>query len=505
MPEPSFEPVEMLPVIRQLFDVLHQHDIRYCHWKNNPDHVRLSMSGASDVDVLFDANQKQKVDSVLRTLGFKRFEVVKARYYNDIEDYLFLDFVTGKLIHLHTHYRLTMGPIFSKNYQLDLEELILNKRTYRESLGVYGSTSAVQLLVLCLQESLKFRTRDKINVYLRRKFKFSEKVLREYNWLNQQVNQYEWKELIKAVFPDPEPIYQLTAKPFNKRTLLVLKSQVARQFADKRIFRAAAFVRWRNEFSIIYHKILKRITEPVISRRINPRGGVVIAVVGADGSGKSTVTKDIRSSFEKKLDVCRIYFGRGDGRISLSRKVLRNIKSILIPMKGKKSSTKSASAKAHIYKESKKGFFAVTYKLVEALLVANEKLANLRRMNKAKKKGMLVICDRFPQNQVMGYNDGPLLNQLIDSSNPLVRWLAQWEKSVYARAENNPPDLLIKLIANASIVEQRKPGETMMEKLVAKIDGIRELKMGTTMLTIDAARPLQEVLFNVRKEIWNKL
>jgi hypothetical protein len=28
-------------------------------------------------------------------------------------------------------------------------------------------------------------------------------------------------------------------------------------------------------------------------------------------------------------------------------------------------------------------------------------------MQQAKEKGMLVICDRYPQNQVIGYNDGP--------------------------------------------------------------------------------------------------
>lgn len=508
MPDLPFISVSMLPRIRQLFDALHAEDIRYCHWKNNPDHIRASFTGESDVDVLFDIKQKEKIETVLLAQGFKRFDIVRERYYEDIEDFITLDFTTGKLIHLHTHYRLTMGPLFSKNYQLDIEEMVLAKRIFIEETGVYGSTAAIQLLILYLNESLKFRTRDVVKVKLRDKIKYSSKVLREYQWLKVQVNAQEWKQLIADVFVNSQEVHLLTNKPFNKSVLLKFRSVVKKQFSGKRIFSSAVWMRWRNEFIINFRKVLGLVTEPVVNRRINPRGGVVVAVIGADGSGKSTVTKDIRVTFEKKLDVCRIYFGRGDGRISFSRKLLRKLKGIVKPEKKKKNKSSDVKeiAKPKIaYKEPGKGFVASVYKIIEALLVAHEKRVNLNRMNTARSKGMLVICDRFPQNQIMGYNDGPLLYHLVDSSNPFFKILARWEKSIYERSEKNPPDLLIKLIADAAIVEKRKPGETLMEKLEAKIEGIKSLRVNSAMVTIDAAQPLQEVLYQVRKEIWSKL
>jgi len=508
MPDSFTITISMLPTIRQLFDALHTEGIRYCHWKNNPDHIRASFTGDSDVDVLFDIKQKEKIEAVLLTQGFKRFDIVRERYYEDIEDFIKLDFTTGKLIHLHTHYRLTMGPLFSKNYQLDIEELVLARRVFIEETGVYGSTAAIQLLILYLNESLKFRTRDLIKIKLRNKVKYTDKVLREYQWLKEQLNVQEWKQLIADVFVNPQEVHLLMDKPFNKSVLLKLRSVVKKQFSDKRIFTAAAWMRWRNEFIINIRKVLGLVIEPVVNRRVNPRGGVVVAVIGADGSGKSTVTKDIRATFEKKLDVCRIYFGRGDGRISFSRKLLRKLKGIVKPEKRKKAKSedgKDVGKPKIAYKEPKKGFMASVYKVIEALLVANEKRVNLKRMSAARSKGILVICDRFPQNQIKGYNDGPLLYHLVDSSNPIFRMLARWEKKIYEKAEKNPPDLLIKLIADAVIVEQRKPGETLMEKLEAKIEGIKALRVNSTMLTIDAAQPLQEVLFQVRKEIWSKL
>lgn len=510
MPDSSLISSPMLPIIRQLFDALHAEEILYCHWKNNPDHIRASFTGESDVDVLFDIKQKEKIEAVLRAHGFKRFDIVRERYYEDIEDFITLDFTTGKLIHLHTHYRLTMGPLFSKNYQLDIEEMVLARRVFIEETGVYGSTAAIQLLILYLNESLKFRTRDVVKVKLSNKIKYADKVLREYQWLKEKLNEQEWKQLIADVFVDPQEVIQLTDKPFNKSVLLKFRSVVKKQFSDKRIFYSAVWMRWKNEFIINYRKVRSLVTEPVVNRRINPRGGVVVAVIGADGSGKSTVTKDIRATFEKKLDVCRIYFGRGDGRISLSRRLLRKLKGIVKPEKKKKNKSgdvkEAVAVKSKIaYKEPKKGFVASVYKIIEALLVANEKRINLKRMNAARSKGMLVICDRFPQNQIKGYNDGPLLYHLVNSSNPFFKILARWEKMIYERAEKNPPDLLIKLVADAAIVEQRKPGETLMEKLEAKIEGIKALRVDGAMLTIDAAQPLQEVLYQVRKEIWSKL
>ncbi len=131
----------------------------------------------------------------------------------------------------------------------------------------------------------------------------------------------------------------------------------------------------------------------------------------------------------------------------------------------------------------------------------------MRVMQNAKSKGALVICDRYPQNQVMGYNDGPLLHDFLDSKNPLFRTVAKMEASIYAQAENHPPDILFKLVTDAEVVEKRKPGETSIEKLIAKINGVKQLKFKDTckVITVDAKKPLNEVLCIVRKEIWNML
>lgn len=106
----------------------------------------------------------------------------------------------------------------------------------------------------------------------------------------------------------------------------------------------------------------------------------------------------------------------------------------------------------------------------------------------------------------MGYNDGPLLHFLSGSRNFLFRWAARRERRLYERAAKNSPDLVIKLIADASVVAARKPGETPVPLLLSKIEGIRNLVFdGCTVKTIDASQPLQKVLFQVRKAIWTAM
>ena len=122
-------------------------------------------------------------------------------------------------------------------------------------------------------------------------------------------------------------------------------------------------------------------------------------------------------------------------------------------------------------------------------------------------KGGLVICDRYPQNQIMGYNDGPMLNDFRTSPNPLFRALANLEARIYAQAEKLQPDIVFKLVADAVEVEKRKPGETSPERLRMKIEGIQDLKFkpSTRVYTVDASRSLQEVLACIKNEMWRAL
>jgi thymidylate kinase len=371
-----------------------------------------------------------------------------------------------------------------------------------DTFGIYRSKPELELILLCFREALKIRNRDLIKLYVKNRVEFSENTVNEYNWLRYRSSNEEIKIILKDIFENYQPIYQIITGKFNRIELGKLSGLIRKEFKRFRQFSAlsALLRRWYREVSVkSYRKLSMLLNRPVVSHRINPRGGLVIAVIGADGSGKSTVSANLHNTFNKKLDVYKIYFGRGAGKVSLPRKILLRFKKLIVP-----SESKKFPRKRHNVSKKKTGFITNVYKCLEALLVANEKRRNLKLMQAAKRKGMLVICDRFPQNQVMGYNDGPLLHHLSKSSYSILRAISKWEARVYALAENNPPDLLFKLIADAKVVEARKPGETPLDALEAKIEGVRSLKLaaGCKVVTIDATEPLDRVLSTIKNKIW---
>ncbi|HET9485933.1 MAG TPA: hypothetical protein VFO54_00780 [Chryseosolibacter sp.] len=506
MLELATKPFLKLGAVASLLDALHQNDIQYCHWKSN-EHLAASMLADTDLDILFAEDEKERLEKILHKLGFKRFDSIGSKQYKDIVDYLGMDAHSGKVIHLHTHYRLSMGEPYLKSFQFkaDVEGIILKNRIFNEEFGIYCIQPAIELILLYIREALKLRHRD-VFARLMADNRYPNKfVLAEYRWLKNRTSEEEVYEALKTIFNGDTSLFRLVTGEFSIVRLRRLASVIKNQDTLKRLYSPiqALAVRWYREGSVLLaRKLYFALDRPTLFKRTNPRGGLVVSVIGADGSGKSTVTGNLKNTFEPKLDIYKIYFGRGDGKASPIRRLFNSAKTAV---KAEKKTTRHRNEKSPSTRE--KGFARSMSKCIEALLVAREKRENLRLMQAARNKGALVICDRYPQNQIWGYNDGPLLHDFLTSRNPLLRLMAKIESRVYAEAENHPPDIVFKLIADAEVVERRKPGETSMEKLRTKINGIKQLRFkdNCKVVTIDATRPLSEVLNVIKQNIWNAL
>ncbi|SHF39358.1 nucleoside/nucleotide kinase family protein [Flavisolibacter ginsengisoli] len=501
----TITPGSKLALIQKLFDALHEYGIKYCHWKSN-EHLYASMTADTDLDVLFSQKQIEILMPLLKRLGFKLFKAPKQKHYKDIEDFIALDFSSGKIIHLHAHFKLTLGEVYLKSYQLNLEDTILSSRVFDKTFGIYRIAPAFELTLLYVRLALKLRNRDILKMYLTNEILYTGNTLNEYNWLKQRCTQEEIKAVLKQIFYDYFPVYEILMKDFNRMEILKLSGFIKKEFKNQRSVSSlhANILRWQREILLkVYKKCFSLLHLPIILKRINPRGGLIVAVVGADGSGKSTIIANIESAFGKKIDVYNIYFGSGDGHRSWMRKIIANLKKTILRPKIPKQRVESKKSQA----EKKKGFLSSVLKFIDALIIASEKRKNLKLMQAAKKNGMLVICDRFPQNQIMGYNDGPLLQHLSFSKNMVLRIIAKKEARSYQFATNNPPDILFKLIADARLLNERKPNGTPMQILEAKIESTKKIQWAECckVITMDAAQPLEKLLSTIKKEIWNAL
>ncbi|HEV8481617.1 MAG TPA: hypothetical protein VGR66_12555, partial [Candidatus Eisenbacteria bacterium] len=114
--------------------------------------------------------------------------------------------------------------------------------------------------------------------------------------------------------------------------------------------------------------------------------------------------------------------------------------------------------------------------------------------------------DRYPQHQIMGFTDGPLLHRWQDSRSWWLRRLARWEAATYAWAQAHPPDLVLKLRVSPAVALGRKP-EMRLEDVARRARAIADLHFTATgrVVVLDADRAGDDVLLACTREIWKEL
>lgn len=149
----------MLISIKRMLDAFEQKGIVYCHWKSN-EHLAEALTGDTDLDVLFAPEQRSLLDATLNECGLKRFRSTPLMQYNAIEDFIGFDEEEGKIWHLHTHYRMTLGENHLKGYTITpWTKIILDNRRWDES-GIWCSAIEDELVLLVVRMTMKLRCRD---------------------------------------------------------------------------------------------------------------------------------------------------------------------------------------------------------------------------------------------------------------------------------------------------------------------------------------------------------
>lgn len=501
-----------LAVVAGLLRTLNEDGIPYCHWKSN-EHLRESLLGLTDLDVLVDRRSYRELSSVLDRLGFKRFDSIPGKAYPGVEDFLASDPGTGRLIHLHLHNRLTMGEKHLKGYRLPWESEILSTRKWDEESGAFIADPHIEILLLLVRSALKLRFRDRLFALGGRRI-VDEDTSREFRWLTQRVDAAEVVALAQRLLGEASTgvVDDLLSTGPSFAKLLTLRRRARSMLGLARTYRPvmANCQRWAREVLWAWGvagQLLFRRTNPI--RRTNPRGGILIVILGCDGSGKSTMLREVVAWLSKKIDVAPIYFGSGDGPSSLLRwpfKLAVSFVSQTSLYRSYRQRRASARAPGPRTQPHQAPWFEEAFRVVYALVLSREKRARLQTASRARNLGMVVVCDRYPQNQVMGFNDGPLLSHLLAHRFALVRALARWESLPYGMSEASPPDLVVKLHVTPAMALRRKSDMDMAEVL-RRVQAVKELSYAPSahVADIDADQPLDVVLNQVKRAIWQEL
>jgi thymidylate kinase len=504
--------VSGIRIINRMIGELHRADVPYCHWKSN-EHLRAGMLGLTDLDVLVDRNASSALNQILNETGFKRFAPTPHRAYPAVEDYIALDPETGRLAHLHLHYQLTLGAQHTKEYRLPWESLVLSTRQLDVEEDVYIADPHVEIALLLVRAALKIRTRDHLFTSLGRLY-FQGEMLREFYWLKQRVQTGEVVELARDLLGEKSAglLGEMMADQPTFRQLVVFRNSMKHILRMYRTFvpAGAKLRRWLRELYWYWGLVNRKcLHQPIPFSRTNPRGGLIVVFLGADGSGKSTVVRETVKCFSRKIDVVPIYFGSGDGPGSVFRRFLRFGLRFLNKIR------KSGRNNVHIPRNQKRDHprcrrliqcVKAVAKPLWALVLVCEKRRKLCRAWQARNRGMLVIGDRYPQSQVMGFSDGPLLSRWLNHRSRLRRAAAHWEHSSYQLAEVYPPDLVVKLHVSLGVALQRKQ-DMGPEEIHRRVEAVKSLQYPpeTKIVDVDADASLDQVLLKVKRVIWERM
>jgi len=210
----------------------------------------------------------------------------------------------------------------------------------------------------------------------------------------------------------------------------------------------------------------------------------VIAVVGCDGTGKSTLSADLLKALNEKNPTRRRYLGLVSGEAG------EKIKSLpFIGVKLEKYLARKASRAQDMKKK-----LPSTWTSLVMFVLSHYRAIQLRRVMRLSRQGVWVIADRYPQAEIPGFHyDGPGLTSSRTSS-WLISKLAARELKLYQWMATQRPTLIIRLNIDAETAYSRKPDHAI-EELRDKIAIMPQLNYnGAQILDIDTRAPYPQVL-----------
>jgi Thymidylate kinase len=227
-------------------------------------------------------------------------------------------------------------------------------------------------------------------------------------------------------------------------------------------------------------------------------GGMLIAIIGGDGSGKTTTVNELRQKLSEEFHVIKFHMGKPSWSwitivVRGMLKIGRSIGLYPFVKEGSEPSldTNSPSFPGYPW-------------LIREVCTARDRYLDYKRARRFATNGGLVICDRFPLPQIK-IMDGPQVERVTCGikTNSLIKFLAALEHHYYQQIML--PDLLIVLRVDPEICVQRKTDETS-DSVRSRSQEIWNLDWCETPAhIIDGSRSKSQVSSDLLNLVWSHL
>jgi thymidylate kinase len=480
-----------IDLVAKLCRALAEENVNYCHWKSNEALAR-SASGENDLDLLVSRADGQKMTEILSRLGFREAQDEADHSLPGVMNYYGYDARADRLIHVHLHYQLVLGNDLNKNYRIPVERAYLDLSTRLSLFRV--PAPEFELVIFVIRMVLKHSTWDSILVG---HGSLSPSEQREFKSLATVANLEKAKILLDRYLPYLSPVlFKDCVQALQPGCPLGKRIRAGEQLQNA-LKPCARFAKMRD----ITLRLWRRFWWPVQSRLFHRRskrhlahGGMLIAVVGGDGSGKTTVINGLEAWLSKKFEVTRLHMGKP--RWSVLTILVRGLLKIgtLLHLH---------SFKEYSYEDPSQ--FPGNAWLVRTVCTAHDRYRAYLMARRIASNGGLVICDRYPLPGFLAM-DAPQcagIMKRFERSGRFLKWLKSLEQGWYRQIAM--PDLLIVLRLDPEIAVERKTDESPAS-VRARSTLVWEMDWnGMPAHILNASLAREEVLAQAKWLVWQHL
>jgi thymidylate kinase len=467
-----------LALLEDLAAALAAAGVTYCQWKGHFKRERWGQ-GVGDVDLLVERRSAARFVGVLSDLGFKLAVPPAEQQLPGVLSYLGLDPATQRLVHVHVHYRLVIGSYWRTTYRVPLERVVLESTRASD---VFRTPAAeLELLLFVLRQVQRFTLRD---------------ALRAPRWL--AGIQAELADLVGS--GDGGRLRQHLAQhlpavdtAFFERALASLapdapawRRPLLRRELHRRFRAHARAPLPLTRLTVLVREIVTlrgRLGASMSSKHLGTGGGV-IALAGSDGAGKSTCARELVAWLAPHFRTAHAHLGKPP----------RSLATLLV----------GGALKAAQVIEPWVSTPATYLDQLRCVATARDRYRLYEKVRRIVRDGALAVCERYPIREDSLFA-GPSIARDLPPGPPsaLTRLLMRVERRYYQQMVS--PNLLLVLRVDPVTAVRRKttePADYVRDR--AHASGAVDWAQ-TNARVVDAARPLADVLAELKAYIWAEI
>ncbi|MFL5534998.1 MAG: nucleotidyltransferase family protein [Gemmatimonadales bacterium] len=468
-------------LLEQLARSLEQHGVRYCQWKGHWSAHRWA-TGHGDVDLLVDHEALVPFHRIAEELGFKLAHPAAGREIAGIESYLGHDPQIDRLLHLHVHYRLLLGDYWRPVYRLPIEGHLLRRTVQGSVFRVPSPTD--QYLVFVLRMMLRQVGRPLLSA----RTVWTSGIRIQLAALGAASDRRELASVLREhLRPVDLPFFDRCVRSLEGECSLVERAVLPWQL--HRSLRPLA--RPTPAMALIPAAVEKIFPESIAHKLCERRkrlagGGLVLALSGGDGAGKSTCARELAGWLAPAFPTMRAHLGKPPrSLITLIAGGALRLQHWLDRQLSRPSRPNSAT------------------ELLRHVCTARDRFLLYQKVRRFAVSGGISVCERYPvlQNRKLV---GPCISELLPA-NPsrLAKLLRQAEASYYDRILL--PDALVVLRLDPELAVLRNP-EQPADRVRARARVIWEADWSAAGASVvDASLPLEEVIGRLKAIVWSLL